>query len=164
MRKILYVGTLLLLVISCKEKVEEAVNDDTSGYELSTEKWPRKYMVNTNANLILKEWPEFNALEVSYDAIYNIANRDDLSLNIENIIESLKLLEDSTYPEQFNKPQIKSRQKVFQTYVLKVKGDLIYRLDPQESVLEMINAYNALRKQFNVIVNNTLDSKLILDE
>ncbi|MGB5667147.1 MAG: hypothetical protein WBM53_09885 [Maribacter sp.] len=164
MRKLLYIGTLLLVILSCREKTQETVSEDTSDYELSTEEWPKKFMVNSTASKILNEWPEFNALEVSYDALYNIANRDDLSLNIENIIEGLKLLEDSEYPEQFNKPQIKSRQKVFKTYVLKVKGDLIYRLDPQESVLEMINAFNSLRKQFNVIVNNTLDTKLILDE
>lgn len=164
MRKLLYIGTLLLVILSCREKTQETGSEDTSDYELSTEEWPKKFMVNSTSSKILNDWPEFNALEVSYDALYNIANRDDLSLNIENIIEELKLLEDSEYPEPFNKPQIKSRQKVFKTYVLKVKGDLIYRLDPQESVLEMINAFNSLRKQFNVIVNNTLDTKLILDE
>ncbi|HZJ20127.1 MAG TPA: hypothetical protein VFD35_07215, partial [Pricia sp.] len=65
---------------------------------------------------------------------------------------------------EFDKPQVKSRQKVFKTYILKVKGDIFYRIDPQESVVEMIKAYNAFRNQFNVVVNNTLDTDLILEE
>jgi len=149
---------------SCKERTQEVAADDTSGYELSTEKWPNKLSVNSKVRAILGEWPEYNAMDVSFDAIYNAANIEDLRLTLENIIEEQKLLEDSEYPKEFDKPQIKSRQKVFKTYVLKVKGDLIYRLDPETSVHEMINSYNALRKQFNVMLNNTLDTKLILDE
>lgn len=84
-------------------------------------------------------------------------------MTIENIIEEQKLLEASEYPVEFDKPQIKSRQKVFKTYVLRVKGDLIYRLDPEKSVIEMINAYNTQRKQFNIVINSALDTKLILE-
>lgn len=164
MHKLIFVGVLFLILVSCKEKVQEANLEDAVAQELPTEKWPRKLSVDSKASAILREWPEYNAMDISFDAIYTISNKEDLSLTIENIIEEQKLLEDSVYPIEFDKPQIKSRQKVFKTYVLKVKGDLIYRLDPQESVLEMINAYNTLRKQFNVAVNNTLDSKLLLDE
>ncbi|MCP4977273.1 MAG: hypothetical protein GY931_14025 [Maribacter sp.] len=164
MHKLLIVCLLVFTFLSCKEKTQEVTDEDTSGYELSTENWPNKLSVNSKAKTILGEWPEYSAMDISFDAIYNAANREDLSLTIENIIEEQKLLEDSTYPAEFDKPQIKGRQKVFKTYVLKVKGDLIYRLDPEASVHEMINAYNALRKQFNVMLNNTLDTKLILDE
>ena len=164
MHKILILGLLLFMFVSCKEKTQEVAVDDTSGYELTTEKWPNKFSVNSKVKAILSEWPEYNAMDVSFDAIYNAANIEDLRLTLENIIEEQKLLEASEYPKEFDKPQIKSRQKVFKTYVLKVNGDLIYRLDPEASVYEMINAYNALRKQFNVMLNNTLDTKLILDE
>ncbi len=164
MHKLIFVGVLFLILVSCKEKVQEGNQEDAIVQELPTKKWPRKLSVDPKASTILREWPEYNAMDISFDAIYNISNKEDLSLTIENIIEEQKLLEDSEYPIEFDNPQIKSRQKVFKTYVLKVKGDLIYRLNPQESVLEMINAYNTLRKQFNVIVNNTFDSKLLLDE
>ncbi len=155
---------LLLMVVSCKERTKELVEEDTSGYGLSTDNWPKKLGVDPKANAILMEWPEYMAMDLSFDAVYNAANREDLRLTIENIIEEQKLLEDSVYPEEFNKPQIKSRQKVFKTYVLKVKGDLFYHLEPDSSVLEMINAYNTLRGQFNTIVNNTFDADLILDQ
>ena len=42
--------------------------------------------------------------------------------------------------------------------MLKVKGDLYYRKDSRKSVIQMIDAYNALRNRFNIIVNNTLDT------
>jgi len=164
MHKLLIVGVLLLTAFSCKEKVQELSVEDPSGYELSTEKWPKKFKVNSEVKAILNEWPEYITMDISFDAIYNAANRDDLSLTVENIIEEQKLIEASSYPKEFDKPQIKSRQKVFKTYVLKVKGDLIYRLDPEESVIEMIDAYNAQRKQFGIVLSNVLDTKLILGE
>lgn len=164
MHKIVIIGLLLSIFISCKDKTQEVATDSSSGYELSTEAWPNKLRVNSEVRAILAEWPEYVAMDVSFDALYNAANIEDLRLTLENIIEEQKLLEVSEYPEEFDKPQIKSRQKVFKTYVLKVKGDLIYRLDPEASVHEMINSYNALRKQFNVMLNSRLDTKLILDE
>ena len=164
MRIILVTGLLFFIFFSCKDKTQEVAVEEDSGYELSTEKWPKKFSVNPKVQAILREWPEFNAMDISFDALYNADNREDLSLTIENIIEEQKLLEDSKYPKEFDKPQIKSRQKVFKTYVLKVKGDLIYRLDPEESVHEMINAYNSLRRQFDILLSSTLDPSLILEE
>lgn len=149
---------------SCQEKKAKMFSSDTSTYELSTEKWPKKSDVNSKAQENLKDWVEYNAFETSFDALYNVANRDDLELTIEDLIEKQNALETSKYPETFDKPQVKSRQKIFKTYMLKVKGDIFYRTDPQASVIEMIEAYNAFRHQFNVVVNNTLDTDLILEE
>lgn len=152
------------MFVSCKEKAQEVAADNNTGYEIYTEEWPNKLRVNPEVKSILVEWPEYIAMDVSFDALYNAANIEDLRLTLENIIEEQKLLEESEYPEEFDKAQIKSRQKVFKTYVLKVKGDLIYRLDPEASVHEMINSYNALRNQFNVMLNSKLDTKLILEQ
>ncbi len=159
---------LLLLIcigfLSCQEKKAQLVSNDGSTYELSTENWPKKSDVNAKAQEILKDWVEFNAFETTFDALYNVANRDDLKLTIEDLIEKQTALETSKYPKAFDIPQVKSRQKIFKTYILKVKGAIFYRTGPQESVIEMINAYNSFRNQFNVVVNNTLDTDLILEE
>ena len=163
MRKVLFFGACVLLFISCRQDKAKATSEDAT-FEISTKKWPKKSTIDSKAMLILKDWSEFDAVETSFDALYNVENREDLKLVIEDLIEKQKLLEASEYPEIFDKPQIKSRQKVFKTYFLRVKGNLEYRLDPQEPVLEMINAYNAVRNQFNVSLNNTLDTKLILGE
>ena len=53
---------------------------------------------------------------------------------------------------------------MLKTYILKTKGDLEYRLNPEDSLKEVIQAFNALREQFNVVVNNTLPEDLIKNE
>ena len=164
MHKLFIAVVVLFIVGSCRERVEKAVDQDASRFEIVTDEWPKKIAVDPKVNAILREWPEFIAMDISFDAIYNAVNREDLSLTIENIIEEQKLLEDSTYPKEFDIPQIKSRQKVFKTYVLKVKGDLTYYLDPTSSVHEMIEAYNLLREKCNGVVYQTLDAKLILED
>ncbi len=164
MHKLFITLLVFFVAVSCKETQKEEVDQDASGYVISTEKWPKKRSLDSKASAILQEWPEFMAMDVSFDALYNAGNREDLSLTIDNIIEEQKLLEKSTYPEQFNTPQIKSRQKVFKTYLLKVKGDLYYYLDPEASVNEMIDSYNIMRQQFNAVVNHTFDAQLILDD
>ncbi|NHF60497.1 hypothetical protein FK220_014170 [Flavobacteriaceae bacterium TP-CH-4] len=164
MRRFFFFWASLLLISSCKQEQSETVASDTVSFEITTEKWPKKTALNAKAQSILNDWVEYKALETSFDVLYTVENREDLSLVIEGLIEKQKELESSEYPTPFDKPQIKGRQKMFKTFVLKVKGDLIYRLDTENSVLEMIAAYNAFRDQFNIIVNNTLDTKLILDK
>ena len=164
MDKTFVIGIILILFSSCKgDKTNDGTQDDTA-FEIAAEKWPKKSKVNPKASMVLKNWPEFNALETSFDAMYTVGYTEDLSLVLDDLIEKQKLLADSEYPEEFDKAQIRSRQKVFQTFILKTKNDLEYRIDVQQSVLEMINAHNALLNQFNVIVNNTLDIKTLLDE
>ena len=70
---------------------------------------------------------------------------------------------ESDYPGNFDKLQIKSRQQVFRTFLYKVKGNLNDRRDVAESMDQMMVAYNALRNQFNILSNNTLDANLILN-
>ncbi|TMM58559.1 hypothetical protein FEE95_03765 [Maribacter algarum] len=164
MSKTFVFGIFLLLLVSCKGDKDKSIAEDTSSYEILTEDWPKKTSPNSKTAEIIKDWEEFNALQIGLDAIYKVGNTEDLSLVLEDLIEKQKALEESTYPEAFDKPQIKSRQKVFHTFILKTKGDLIYRIDSKISVLEMIEAHNAMLNQMNSITNNTLDLKTLLEE
>ena len=155
---------MLLLLISCQGEKNTTVTTDDSAYEISIEKWPKKSILSAKTQESLKDWTEFYALETSYDAIYTIKNTEDLKLVLEDLIEKQKLLQASNYPEALNKAQIKSRQKVFHTFILKTKGDLIYRIDVQKSALQMIDAHNAMLDQMNVITGNTFDLKTLLEE
>lgn len=152
-----------MLFVSCKEQREED-KEDTSAYDISIKDWPSKSKVNVKVDAIIAKWPEYGDLDTTFDGLYTVENTEDLSLIIADLVKNQKLLADSVYPESFDKPQIKSRQKVFHTFILKTKGDLEYRLDPQKSVAEMINAYNSMRNQFEIITNNTLDLKKLLEE
>lgn len=154
---------VVLLICSCQDKSEEAPKENAETF-FSVDSLPKPNNINEQASTILKDWPEFNSLETTFGSLYRVANREDLVLVIEDLIEKQKLLEASSYPETFDKPQIKSRQKVFKTFMLKTKGNLEYRVDTKMSTIEMIDAYNAFRNQFNVLVNSVLDTTLILSE
>lgn len=163
MHKTFFFGFLLLLLVSCNQG-KENVEEDTSNYAISTENWPKKAEVNPKSAAILKDWPEFNAFDTSFDALYKVENTEDLNLAIEDLIEKHNVLQASEYPEAFDKPQIKSRQKVVHTFILKIKGHQEYRLDPLEPLLQMIDAYSIMRRQFDIITNNTLDIKTLLED
>lgn len=149
---------------SCKEDPSNTTDDKDSSWNITVSELPKKTSVNTKANLILKDWMEYTQLETSFDQIYKSEFREDFVLVIEDLIEKQKILEKSVYPSEFDIPQIKGRQKVLKTYILKTKGDLEYRQNPEASIKEMITAFNVLREQFNVEVNNTLSEDLIINE
>lgn len=155
---------LFLLVVSCKKEKDTGMEEVAAETFFSVDSLPKPISINDNALEILKDWQEFQDLETTFESLYKVDNREDLTLVIEDLIEKQKMLEASSYPGTFNRPQIKSRQKVFKTYILKTKGNLGYRVGIRESTLEMVTAYNAFRNQFSVLVNSVLDTSLILNE
>lgn len=164
MVKLFVFAAIVLLLCGCKGDANSELSGSSSSLELAFEQLPEPSQLNSKASLIIKDWPEYVALDNSFNTLYTVSNEEDLRLVVEDLIEKQKLLEDSTYPEALDKPQVKSRQKVLKTYILKLKAALEYRIDTQEPAREMIMAYNAMRNQCNVIVNNTLDTKLIFEE
>ncbi|MCM4167522.1 hypothetical protein KCTC52924_00979 [Arenibacter antarcticus] len=164
MGKILFYGVVFFMVLSCKQETGKEVDLDTQETFFSVDSLPKPVAVNVKAVEILKDWQAFKDMETAFESLYRVANREDLTLVIEDLIEKQKLLENSEYPAVFNKSQIKSRQKVFQTFILKTKRDLQYFVNAKESTLEMIAAYNAYRNQFNVLMNSELDLNLIMNE
>ncbi|WP_405379787.1 hypothetical protein [Maribacter sp. LLG6340-A2] len=164
MPKILLFLIVLVFIASCKDPVSETVEAQGTGWEIVVDSLPVKSSVNSKAELLLKDWKEYTSVERSFDKLYNTEFREDFVLILEELIENQKKMEDSVYPSAFDIPQIKSRQKVFKTFILKTKGDLEYRQNPKESIIQMIVAFNNLRNQFNVVVNNTLLEELRANE
>ncbi|WP_047246616.1 hypothetical protein [Maribacter thermophilus] len=164
MPKIYFFISLALLLGSCKESASESVVGQTSDWNVMVEKFQKKITLSPKAIELVAEWKEYNELERSFDRLYTVENAEDLILVIEELIEKQKLMEKSVYPKELDMPQVKGRQKVFKTYLLKIKGNLAYRQDPQSSIKEMIDAFNIMRDQFNVVVNNTLPQDLISNE
>ncbi len=164
MLKIRLLFLTIFFFISCNDEQNQQTDatDLSAAYDFS--KLPKKVATNAKANAILNNWEAYGIFEASVDAVYKAENREDLLLTIDNIIEKQKELEASDYPETFDQPQVRSRQKVFKTYLLKVKASLEDRTDVLPPAKEMIQAYNAYRNQFNVAVNSALDINLILDD
>jgi len=164
MSKIIFFLIMVTLVASCKDAATETATVHESRWEEVMDSLPGKSRVDAKAQTILNDWLEYNALENSFDKIYTSEYIEDFELVVDELVENQKKMEVGVYPVAFDIPQIKGRQKIFKTYILKTKGDLEYRQNPKESILEMITAFNDLRNQFNVGVNNTLPDELRANE
>ena len=77
---------------------------------------------------------------------------------------ALLKMADGKYPELFDTFQVKSRQRVLRTFLYKAKANIMENQPTTESIVDVLEAYNNIRRQLNVIVNSQLDKKLILDE
>ncbi len=164
MRFITVLLVIGILFMGCKGERDSQGSSGISVIEIDVSQLPQRSAINPRANAILKDWPAFQELETSFDGLYRVENNEDLILVVEEMVKRQNELEDSDYPEAFDIPQVKSRQKVFKTYLLKLKAASEYRTEVMPPAREMLEAYNAFREQFNIIVNNTLDLNLILDE
>ena len=154
----------LLLLGACKDAASERSYLQETGWAVEVSKLPKKSSINAKALAILKNWKAYNAFEASFDKLYQAEFREDFVLIIEELVENQKLLEASNYPQQFDIPQIRSRQKVLKSYILKIKGNLEYRQHPETAIKEMIGAFNNLRQHFNIVVNSNLPEDLFSNE
>jgi hypothetical protein len=164
MRKIMPVLALLLVLHGCREAQSEGNTTGDEAHFFSIDSLPGRMALNAKAAEIVKGWAAFNALDTGFDALSTVENHEDLVLVMDDLVERQKELESAEYPEPFDMPQVKSRQKVMKTFILKTRAAAEYRIDATPPAIEMMKAYNALRSQLNVIVNNTLDTQLIADE
>ncbi|QBA63145.1 hypothetical protein [Muriicola soli] len=164
MRKIMSILSLFLVIQACQEsgKAEESAKEEIQFFSLDS--MPKRTALNSKAAIIVRDWIEFKELETGFDALSTVDNEEDLILVLEDLVEKQKRLEEGLYPPEFDVPQVKSRQKVLKTFIFKTRAAAQYRIDATAPAIEMHNAYNALRAQLNVIVNNTLDTELIIDE
>lgn len=164
MLKYVYLLIAFVVITSCKEKKVDAVIEEVVAVEINVKKLPKALSLNSKVKSQIENWAEYNAFETSFSALYKVSNKEGLVIVIEDLVEKQKLLAASEYPDVFDIAQIKSRQNVIKTYILKTKANLEYDVDVDASLKELAIAYNAYRNQYNVAVNYTLDTKLILEE
>lgn len=164
MQKLLCAILVVMLGMGCKDKDGLSQEQELSVLDFNYQKMPKKASINPEATAILEEWNEFVALTDSFDVLYRAKNNEDLILAVDDLIEKEKLLAKAEYPEPFDALPIKSRQRVVKTYILKVKSSILNHTDTTAPTVEMLEAYNAMRNQFNVVMNSQLDRKIILNE
>ncbi|WP_350292494.1 hypothetical protein [uncultured Croceitalea sp.] len=164
MQKLFIYFVLATVIFGCKKEVKPEVVDDLAAKFVSFQNTPKTQTINPEANGILSAWPEFQEFQNSFNLMYRAENNEDLVLAIDDLLEKEKGLRESKYPGEFDKTQIKSRQKVLRTFLLKVKAGLAEKTELEEPLKQMLVARNAFRNQFNTIISNKLDTKLILDE
>lgn len=164
MRKLLVPFLVLSLLGSCKKSPTAAADAfSKDSLEFQIQRMPDKLQLNPEATAMVQDWQEFMDLGNSMDVLYKATNNEDLALAVDDLIEKEKLLEKGEYPESFDDFRIKSRQLVLKTYLYKLKASILERQPTTEPAVELLEAYNALRKQLNLIVKTELDKKLILE-
>jgi len=163
LKKYAYLGMLLLFAISCKEETKDSSIEQEADRQLNLELENNEIIRTPEVLELLENWKAFKNFDQTFNGLSKLKYREDLVLFIDNLLENEALLKESVYPELFNVPQIRSRQKVLKTFILKVKSALEYRLDPQPAMHEMIIAYQDLQNQFNIIVASTLSDDHLLD-
>ena len=164
MQKLLGILVLMLLLNACKKVEEAPVELNTEELEFNYQKMPEKIDINPEASAIVANWQQFKDLNASIDVLYKATNNEDLALAIDDLIEKEKELEAGQYPELFDSFQVKSRQMVMRTFLYKAKTSILENQPTTEPTIKVLEAYNSIRKQLNVIMNSQLDKKLILDE
>ena len=164
MQKLLGILVLMLLLNACKKVEEAPVELNTEELEFNYQKMPEKIDINPEASAIVANWQQFKDLNASIDVLYKANNNEDLALAIDDLIEKEKELEAGQYPELFDSFQVKSRQMVMRTFLYKAKTSILENQPTTEPTIKVLEAYNSIRKQLNVIMNSQLDKKLILDE
>ena len=164
MQKLFLLGVAFMLIFGCKKEVKDESDSANELVFFSFQDMPKKQAVNAEANQVLMNWKEFQDFESSFEVLYRASNNEDLALAIEDLLEKETALRAGEYPITFDKPQIKSRQRVFRTYLLKLQASIQDFTDVNEPMKQLLTANNAWRNQFNVIISNKLDTKLILNE
>lgn len=161
MQKLLVPLLVLSLTTGCKKTVEVSTDLPTDTLEFQYQKMPEKVQFDPETATLVEDWEEFMAFGNEMEVLYKATNNEDLILAVDELIKKEKVLETGTYPEIFNDFRVKSRQLVVRTYLYKLKASLAERQPSTEPTLEMLDAYNALRKQLNLIVRTRLDDKLL---
>lgn len=164
MVRLRFIALCLLLLSGCRDATLRQDVEVSEEENLKGAEFPKKTVLRADVREIINVWPEFQELESSMDNLYRVENREELQLLLDELIEKEKALAESEYPELFKTPQVFSRQKVFKTHLLQVKANLEYRTETREAVDGMIEAYNILCNQFNVLLNSKLDTDLLSDE
>lgn len=164
MRKLLSILIMISVLSGCKKAEKTTAEVDTEALEFNYQKMPDKSNINPDATAIVENWQQFKDLNASVDVLYKATNNEDLALAIDDLIEKEKNMANGKYPEPFDTFQVKSRQTVMRTFLYKVKASILENQPTTEPTVKVLEAYNDMRNQLNVIMNSQLDKKLILDE
>ncbi len=147
------------LLVGCGEAPEEVVTAPEQE-ALEPLPIPTTIPLNPAAQQLVDPWVEFRNWTTRLEVLLQAEEEEDLVLLAEELRELTKALEDSEFPAKVNRPAVRSRIKVVETFLIKLEADFLYRQDYRYTVKRIAEAYNALRGQLNRLPNMELDPKL----
>lgn len=155
---------LLLWAAGCKQDPVGPAEAPQQEVSADTLPLPRPVSISPGARSEMPDWAEFNALEKRMEAVYTAEGPEDMTLLLEDLMELCGQLEGSEFPETYDQSSVRSRIKVFKTFLMKTRAALDYRLDYRPALRQSLEAYNALREQLDRIVTSTIDPSIFEDE
>ncbi len=139
----------LLGVFSCGEKQMEKQEATGVNVSLDYSDLPDFRPLSFKADSIVKGWPAFDALDQRMAALKLVVSLPDLKMLISELIEKEGAILKDGYPNDFNTPEVKSRQRLLRTYLLKTQALIDQSQDPKAATIETIEAFNGLKDQLN---------------
>jgi hypothetical protein len=139
----------LLGVFSCGEKQLENQAETSANLSLDYSDLPDFTSLSFKADSIVKVWPAFDALDQRMTALKLVVSLPDLKMLVSELIEKEGAILKDGYPKDFNTPEVKSRQRLLRTYLLKTQALINQSQDPKAAALEAVEAFNALKEQLN---------------
>jgi aminopeptidase C len=82
-------------------------------------------------------------------ALKLVVSLPDLKMLVSELIEKEGAILKDGYPKDFNTLEVKSRQRLLRTYLLKTQALINQSQDPKAAALEAVEAFNALKEQLN---------------
>ena len=149
----------LLLTLGCGETEEPEAPEqpETQLVELAM---PQPVSLRPRVTQMLEGWTAYKDWAERMDGLLNAEDGGEILLLTEELLELSQDLETSEFPEEADKPSVRSRIRVVRTFLLKLKEDFHYQLNYRESQLLAAEAYNALREQFNRLDAMNIDPKI----
>jgi len=83
---------------------------------------------------------------------------------VQELIEKDQIILNEVYPEALNFPEIKSRQRVLTTFLLKTRAEILLSQDPKLATQELVQSFNALRDQINMLTSPKLNLNTFEDD
>ncbi|WP_340066397.1 hypothetical protein [Ascidiimonas aurantiaca] len=168
MRKILPLYLIFILIFTAcrKHSSEPTANTETLVVVSDSVKvtLPTLIDIKGDANGYLNMWTQYKDFDTEMVRFYE--EEEETEPLVDELIRLEQELGKSTFPDKFNVPQIKSRLLVLKTYLGKAKAafpenDSLYE---KQLKVEILKAYNALRKQFMEVCERNMTETLFVDD
>lgn len=147
----------ILLLAACRQGGPEAANLSPTDSGQDSVQLPPTVALSAQVQAGAEGWAALSDLQQRMEAVYRNPEKEELELLLEELVVACRELEASEFPATFDRPSVKSRLKVLRTFLQKTQADLHYRLSPQGSLAQALEAYNAFREQLNRVASDNLD-------
>lgn len=147
----------ILLLTACRQEAPEAANQSLPTAGQDSVPLPPTLALSVQVRTGIEGWAALANLQQRMEAVYRTQEKEELELLLEELVVACRELETSEFPPPFDRPSVKSRLKVYRTFLQKTQADLHYRISPRQSLAQAIEAYNAFRAQLNRVASDNLD-------